>query len=219
MSCGGCTTHGLTVYWGAFKMQLHYLGNRALYFFPSTLSSFFSTSGRQVEILILGLDNSGKTTFLNQLKPPETQTSNIVPTVGYTTERFSAAGMMFTAYDMSGESRYRNLWETQYKNVNGIIFVVDSTDKLRIAVARDELWMLLDHKDLTYKKTPLLILANKSDLKDAVPASEIHLNLGLDLIRNRNWHIVSTCALTGSGLVEGIDWLANNIKQLLTPTI
>uniref|UniRef100_A0A183C6E6 ADP-ribosylation factor-like protein 6 n=1 Tax=Globodera pallida TaxID=36090 RepID=A0A183C6E6_GLOPA len=91
--------------------------------------------------------------------------------------------MMFTAYDMSGESRYRNLWETQYK------------------------------------LTPLLILANKSDLKDAVPATEIHLNLGLDLIRNRNWHIISTCALTGSGLVEGIDWLANNIKQLLAPTV
>ncbi|KAL3079042.1 hypothetical protein niasHS_014824 [Heterodera schachtii] len=182
-----------------------------------TLSSFFTASGRQVEVLVLGLDNSGKTTFLNQLKPPETQSTNIVPTVGYSTEKFSAAGMLFTAYDMSGESRYRNLWETQYKNVHGIIFVVDSTDKLRLAVARDELWMLLDHKDLTYKKTPLLILANKSDLKDAVPATEIHLNLGLDLIRNRSWHIVSTCALTGSGLVEGIDWLANNIKQLLTP--
>ncbi|CAK5073638.1 unnamed protein product [Meloidogyne enterolobii] len=182
------------------------------------LSSLINNSGKPVDILVLGLDNSGKTTILNQLKPAETQSTSITPTVGYNVEKFSAAGMTFSAYDMSGQSRYRNLWETQYKNVNGIIFVVDASDKLRIAVARDELWMLLDHKDLTYKKTPLLIFANKSDVRDAVPASEIHLNLGLDLIRNRNWHIVSTCALTGQGLVGGIDWLANNIKQLLAPS-
>jgi ADP-ribosylation factor-like protein 6 len=41
-----------------------------------------------VEILVLGLDNSGKTTILNQLKPPESQSSNITPTVGYTVEKW-----------------------------------------------------------------------------------------------------------------------------------
>lgn len=48
--------------------------------------------------------------------------------------------------------RYRNLWETYYKTAHGIVFVVDSTDKLRLAVSRDELWMLLDHKDLANRK-------------------------------------------------------------------
>jgi len=179
-----------------------------------TLSALFS-GNRQVEILVLGLDNSGKTTVLNQLKPPDSQTSSVVPTVGYNVERFSAANMVFSAYDMSGQSRYRNLWETQYKSVTGIIFVVDSSDRLRLAVARDELWMLLDHKDLSNRRIPLLIFANKADLKDSLSAAEVHVNLGLDLIRNRNWHIVSTCAVTGQGLVGGVDWLANNIKQFL----
>lgn len=61
---------------------------------------------------------------------------------------------------------------------------------------------------------PLLIMANKADMKDALTASEIHLSLGLDMIRNRSWHIVATCAITGQGLVGGIDWLATNIKAL-----
>ena len=184
---------------------------------------------------MLGLDNSGKTTILNQLKPPEAQSSNIQPTVGYTVEKsHQILKWMYTNIIVqihccrNAFQRLRHEWPIEiqeslgnsiqvgpiisfvwklcdsYRNVHGIIFVVDSTDRLRFAVARDELWMLLDHKDLTYKKamflhknkhifnqnntnwlfqTPLLILANKTDLKDAVPAAEIHLNLGLDLIR------------------------------------
>lgn len=72
--------------------------------FIQALSSLFSGGSRQVDVLIVGLDNSGKSTILNQLKPPEAQSTNIVPTVGYTVERFTAANMTFTAYDMSGQS-------------------------------------------------------------------------------------------------------------------
>lgn len=115
-------------------------------------SNLFSGPSHHAEILIIGLDNSGKSTILNQLKPPDAQSSSITPTVGYSVEKFTAANIGFSAFDMSGQSRYRNLWETQYKTANGIIFVIDSTDKLRLAVARDELWMLLDHKDLMNKK-------------------------------------------------------------------
>ncbi len=51
--------------------------------------------------------------------------------------------MGFTAFDMSGQGRYRNLWEHYYKECQGIVFVVDSSDKLRMVVAKDELDMLL----------------------------------------------------------------------------
>jgi len=179
------------------------------------LGSIFSGGGRTVEIIVIGLDNSGKTTILNKLKPQNSQETCIVPTVGYNIDRFTAGNMAFTAYDMSGQSRYRSMWETQYKNVQGVIFVVDSSDRLRLAVSRDELWMLLDHKDMACKKVPLLVMANKADLKEAITVSEIHLGLGLDLIRNRDWNIVSSCGLTGQGLVTGIDWLCTNIKQYI----
>ena len=51
--------------------------------------------------------------------------------------------MGFTAFDMSGQGRYRNLWEHYYRDCQGIIFVVDSSDRLRMVVAKDELDMLL----------------------------------------------------------------------------
>jgi ADP-ribosylation factor-like protein 6 len=68
-------------------------------------SSLFNGTNRQADILVLGLDNSGKSTILNQLKPPDSQSANITPTVGCSVERFTAANINFSAYDMSGESR------------------------------------------------------------------------------------------------------------------
>ena len=60
-------------------------------------------------------------------------------------EEFKHEGLQFTCFDMSGQGRYRNLWEHYYKEVGGIIFCIDSTDKLRMCVAKDELESLLAH--------------------------------------------------------------------------
>ena len=59
--------------------------------------------------------------------------------VGFTCEKFSSAGLEFTAWDFSGQGRYRNMWEMYYKDAQAVIFVIDSADRLRMAVARDEL--------------------------------------------------------------------------------
>jgi len=76
---------------------------------------------------------------------PQTTPSDVVPTVGFSVEEFTRNGLTFTVFDMSGQGRYRNLWEHYYKEVGGIIFCIDSTDKLRMCVAKDELESLLAH--------------------------------------------------------------------------
>ncbi|PAA56369.1 hypothetical protein BOX15_Mlig012428g1, partial [Macrostomum lignano] len=48
-------------------------------------------------------------------------------------------------FDMSGQGRYRNMWEHYYRDCDAIIFVIDSSDKLRFVVAKDELEQLLAH--------------------------------------------------------------------------
>ena len=50
---------------------------------------------------------------------------------------------------MSGQGRYRNLWEHYYQDCHGIIFVIDSSDKLRLVVAKEELDMMLKHSDVS----------------------------------------------------------------------
>ncbi|KAK0415830.1 hypothetical protein QR680_012144 [Steinernema hermaphroditum] len=178
----------------------------------SSLGSIFQSRRKAVNILVLGLDNSGKTTIINKMKPTDAQVTQIVPTVGYSVDRFSAGNMLFSSFDMSGQSKYRSLWENYYAACEGIVFVVDSNDRLRMAVARDELWMVLDHKDIVSNKVPIIVLANKMDEKGAMTPTEVTKELGLDSIRDQNWTIVATCALTGEGLQHGMEWLASNIR-------
>nr|CAH7720317.1 unnamed protein product [Callosobruchus chinensis] len=93
----------------------------------------------------------------------------------------------------------------------GLIFVVDSNDRERITEAKDELMRMLAEDEL--RDAVLLIFANKQDLPNAMNAAEITDKLGLHSLRNRNWYIQATCATSGDGLYEGLDWLSNQLKN------
>jgi ADP-ribosylation factor-like protein 6 len=158
--------------------------------FLTKLLTFLGFKKREANILVVGLDNSGKTTIMNHFKPPEEKTSEIVPTVGFNVEKFKIKNLTFTAFDMSGQGRYRNLWEHYYKGVQGIIFVIDSSDSLRLVVAKDELEMMLKHSDIASKPTiPILFFANKMDLKESLSSVRISQTLGLDQLKNKAWNI------------------------------
>ena len=97
-----------------------------------------------------------------------------------------------------------------YQNTQGVIFVVDSNDRDRVGEARDELHRMLNEDEL--REAILLVFANKQDLPNAMNAAEITDKLGLHSLRQRNWYIQSTCATTGDGLYEGLDWLSTSLK-------
>jgi len=119
----------------------------------------------------------------------------------------------FTAFDMSGQGRYRNLWEHYYRDCQGIIFVVDSSDRLRMVVAKDELDMLLQHPDITARRIPILFFANKMDSRDAMSSVKVSQTLGLERLLDKPWHICASNAMTGEGLNEGVEWLTGQIKD------
>ncbi|KAM8857028.1 ADP-ribosylation factor-like protein 6 isoform 3-T3 [Synchiropus picturatus] len=175
------------------------------------LSGWLGLRKKEVNVLCLGLDNSGKTTIINQLKPANAQTQEIVPTIGFNIEKFKSSSLSFTVFDMSGQSRYRNLWEHYYKESHAIIFVIDSSDKLRMVVAKEELDTLLNHQDIRRKKIPVLFFANKMDLRDAVSSVKVSQLLSLENIKDKPWHICASNAIAGEGLQEGLDWLQGRI--------
>ena len=92
----------------------------------------------------------------------------------------------------------------------GLIFVVDSNDRDRIDDAKEELHRMLNEDEL--RDAVVLVFANKQDLPQAMPAAEVTDKLGLQQMRNRNWYIQSTCATTGDGLYEGLDWLSRTLS-------
>ena len=50
----------------------------------------------------------------------QAMTTDVVPTVGFSVEEFTKNGLSFTVFDMSGQGRYRNLWEHYYKEVRRV---------------------------------------------------------------------------------------------------
>lgn len=93
----------------------------------------------------------------------------------------------------------------------GIIFVVDSNDRDRVSEARDELQRMLAEDEL--RDSLLLVFANKQDLPNAMSAAEITDKLGLQQLRQRQWYIQATCATSGDGLYEGLEWLSTNLRK------
>merc|ERR1711934_1231398 len=176
-----------------------------------TFTKLFAKLGykKEMRILMVGLDNAGKTTVLYKLKLGEIVTT--IPTIGFNVETVEYKNISFTVWDVGGQDKIRPLWRHYFQNTQGLIFVVDSNDRERIGEARDELMRMLAEDEL--REAVLLIFANKQDLPNAMNAAEITDNLGLHSLRNRNWYIQATCATSGDGLYEGLDWLSNQLKN------
>jgi len=89
--------------------------------------------------------------------------------------------------------------------------VVDSNDRERVEQAREELNRMLQEDEL--KDAVVLVFANKQDLPNAYSAAELTEKLGLTQMQGRQWYIQCTCATTGDGLYEGLDWLSTVLTK------
>ncbi|CUS23096.1 LAQU0S08e02036g1_1 [Lachancea quebecensis] len=175
--------------------------------FSKLFSSLFGH--KEMRILMVGLDGAGKTTVLYKLKLGEVVTT--IPTIGFNVETVEYKNISFTVWDVGGQDKIRPLWRHYFRNTEGIIFVVDSNDRSRISEAREVLQRMLNEDEI--RNAVLLVFANKQDLPEAMSAAEITEKLGLHSIRQRPWFIQATCATSGEGLYEGLEWLSNNLKN------
>lgn len=167
-------------------------------------------SKTKLDIVTCGLDNSGKSTIINQLKPTKLRSDNISATVGYNVETFEKGSVNFNVFDMAGAKKFRTMWESCYKDAQGVIFVIDSSDVVRLCVAKDEIRLLVEHPDL--KGVPILFYANKMDVPGAKGPQELVEELELnELVSDRPFNIFASDARRGFGIEEGIQWLQRAI--------
>ena len=178
------------------------------------LGKIFGFSKAKVSILVVGLDNSGKTTLISRLQAKNDVDRNIVPTVGFTVEKVVKDNVKFTIFDMSGQSTYRGLWESYYADVDAVVWVLDSSDRLRIALAKVEIEALIVHDEFKGRHLPLLIFANKMDLNNALSPVECMQLLNLEALQDNPWHIAASNASTGDGVDDGMKWLSDAIQNL-----
>jgi ADP-ribosylation factor protein 1 len=164
---------------------------------------------KEHRILMVGLDAAGKTTILYKLKLGEVVTT--IPTIGFNVETVEYKKISFTVWDVGGQDKIRALWRHYYQNTHGLIFVVDSNDRDRVETAKEELHKMLNEEEL--KDAVLLVFANKQDLPNAMSIAEVTDKLGLNSMKHRQWFVQATCATTGDGLYEGLDWLSRTLSS------
>ncbi|KAK7498932.1 hypothetical protein BaRGS_00009741 [Batillaria attramentaria] len=163
----------------------------------SKLSELFADFRNDpARILMVGLDGAGKTTILYKIKLNEVVST--IPTIGFNVETVTPVkGVTFTVWDVGGQKKIRQLWFHYFQNSEGILYVVDSSDRERMTECREELDNILD-----------------SDLmRGALSMSEVAEQLHMTKRRDRKWHIYGTCAKTGDGVYEGMQEMARLVKD------
>ncbi|THV87447.1 ARF/SAR superfamily, partial [Aureobasidium pullulans] len=182
---------------------------------PHSMGGYLSTLSRlvwakkEIRILILGLDNAGKTTLLYRLKIGEVVTT--IPTIGFNVESVNYKNLNFNVWDLGGQTSIRPYWRCYYANTAAVIFVIDSTDVDRLSTAADELSAMLNEEEL--RDAALLVFANKQDQPGAKGAGDISEALRLGELKDRNWTIVACSAIDGRGVSEGMDWMVQTVQS------
>ncbi|XP_026573463.1 ADP-ribosylation factor-like protein 2 [Pseudonaja textilis] len=164
---------------------------------------------RELRLLMLGLDNAGKTTILKKFNGDEIDT--ISPTLGFNIKTLEHRGFKLNMWDVGGQKSLRSYWRNYFESTDGLIWVVDSADHQRMEDCKKELETLLVEERLA--GATLLIFANKQDLPGALSPSAIQEALDLDSIQTHHWCIRGCSAYTGENLLAGIDWLLDDISS------
>ncbi|KAI8868687.1 putative ADP-ribosylation factor domain-containing protein [Ramicandelaber brevisporus] len=187
----------------------------------------------EMRLLLLGLDNAGKTTIVKRISGEPVDT--ISPTLGFhiqtleyapasSRDNDSAASTSSTyrlnIWDVGGQRTIRSYWRNYFEKTDGVIWVVDSADVQRLSDCKQELHSLLKEERLA--GAALLILANKQDIEGALSCDQLSQVLELDKIAAsmHHWAIYPCSALKGdkqsdigAKLLEGIDWLVTDISS------
>ncbi|MFS8159465.1 MAG: ADP-ribosylation factor-like protein [Candidatus Roizmanbacteria bacterium] len=127
-------------------------------------------------ILLLGLDNAGKTSILFQMRDKEFKET--VPTVGLNIEHILYKRYSLTMWDVGGQAT--KLWKHYFDHINGIIFVIDSSDEEKLLFASEELNRIMRDESLT--GVPILMFYNKCDIDSAKSKEELNTRLQIDEI-------------------------------------
>ncbi|CAD5111901.1 DgyrCDS1164 [Dimorphilus gyrociliatus] len=164
-------------------------------------------------ILILGLDNAGKSTYLEQTKIKFNKNykgmnlNKITTTVGLNLGEVSVNGIRLNFWDLGGQEELQSLWDKYYAESHGIIYVVDSSQRDRLEESVSAFEKMVVNETLT--GVPLLLLANKQDVDGCMTVSDIKMafNRVSHKIGKRDLRVMGVSALLGDGVDDGIKWI------------
>jgi len=168
---------------------------------------------QEMELTLVGLQNSGKTTLVNVLSNG-VYDENMIPTVGFNMKKVTKGNVTIKMWDIGGQTRFRSMWERYCRGVNAIVYVVDAANKENFESSKKELQELLMKPTLA--GIPLLVLGNKNDLPEAITAEELTDLFGLKEIEGREVCCYSISAKNNVCIDVTLQWLIKHSKSAST---
>mmetsp|Transcript_11544 Transcript_11544/g.13067 ORF Transcript_11544/g.13067 Transcript_11544/m.13067 type:complete len:185 (+) Transcript_11544:51-605(+) len=165
---------------------------------------------QEMEIAILGLQNAGKSSFVQVINTGVFE-ENMIPTVGFNMHKVQKGKVTIKVWDMGGQKKFRGMWERYCRGVEVIVFVVDANDPKNFPAAYKELKTLLSKPALAH--VPLLVLLNKNDLHTAVQPQLVVKELELDTLKNRDVAYYSVSCKNLVNIDKCMEWIIKRAQS------
>jgi len=170
-------------------------------------------------VLVLGVDNAGKTTLINTLKGEISDPESGNPTFGRANSTVKVESSTINFIDIGGGKNMRGYWKDVFCEVHAVVYVVDSACPDRFEESREKLFEIVQDNQLEAK--PILLLLNKRDRPEAVAVGEVAKQMRFDeLTACPSWQMQPCCALkteesapVDEGILEGLRWLSSAVAK------
>ncbi|KAM9672592.1 ADP-ribosylation factor-like protein 8B [Trichechus inunguis] len=141
----------------------------------------------ETELTLVGLQHSGKTTFVNVIASGQFS-EDMIPTVGFNMRKVTNSNVTIKIWDVGGQPRFRSMWERYCRGV----YMIDATDREKIEASQNELPNLLDQPQL--QGIPVLVLVNKTHLPNASDGKQLIEKMNLSAIQDREFAAIQFLA-------------------------
>lgn len=163
----------------------------------------------EIRMLVLGLDNSGKTTIITRLMGQDT--GQVFPTIGFQIHTLAWGEYNISAWDVGGQTTLRGFWSNYFDKLDVIVWVIDSSSIERL----EELYQELREKVILQDQlvgTYFCVMINKIDLVGEEQRDEIRyaVEQRLGLLRelpSEKYTIQMVSGVSGEGLEAVMEWV------------
>jgi len=127
--------------------------------------------------------------------------------------RMDHSNCKLSIWDVGGQETLRVQWRHHYAATDAVVFVVDASDDTRMDTAKKHLHDIVQEQALQF--TPVLVLANKIDLPEALPLEEIYKLLDIAVLgsRQHECELLATCASSGEGVDSAVAWILEHAQD------
>nr|CAD7453313.1 unnamed protein product [Timema tahoe] len=164
-------------------------------------------------ILVLGLENAGKSTILSQVTSANCHNHDVKPTEGFNVTCLHNGETSLNIWEVGGRERFRKYWVNFLQDTDLLVFVVDAADTHNLSLAVTEVKRLLG--DDRMAKVPILVLANKQDKVGALIPSDVGDALDLNSIPPSSHKVRVLGTQTPPGAIERHPSIAEVENMLL----